>query len=78
MSAEIKFLEDKLTLRKLEAKLGPAKEKAQADFKNGKGDGRAPVKLRNEVREARKVFRTKYPFGGTVNPGTVNMTGGSN
>ena len=60
--SDIAQLEDELALRKLEAQLVKAK---------GTKAG-ASLALKLKVRQARQAYRTKYPAGGTVNPGTID------
>jgi hypothetical protein len=59
---EIERLEEELKLKKLEKKLVESKDK---------NDGVAPAKLKLEVREARREFRTKYRDRVAVQPEAV-------
>ena len=73
LSAKVERLEAELALEKLEAK-----------FVEAKASGKVTNKMKDEVREARRVFRSEHRDRVTVAPGTVatgtkvQSTGGGN
>ena len=62
------------TVERLEAELALAK--LEAKFVEAKASGKVTTKMKDDVREARRVFRSEYRSQVNVAPDTVGTSAG--